>query len=89
MRLPIFSAAGLALLLASGAAYAGETATDTAPASVKPDKPKQICKRMQESGSLARRTRLCYTKEQWDKIAEAQRANSPGMTAATGSTSGN
>lgn len=87
MRLPILSAAGLAFLLASGAAYAGE---DPAPAAgAKPDKPKLICKRLQESGSLARRTRLCYTKEQWDKLAEAQRANSPGMTAASGSTSGN
>jgi hypothetical protein len=89
MRLPILTAAGLALLLASGAAYAGEDPAAAAPAAAKPDKPKTICKRMQESGSLARRTRLCYTKEQWDKIAEAQRANSPGMTAATGSTSGN
>jgi hypothetical protein len=87
MRLPILSAAGLAFLLASGAAYAGED--PAAPAGAKPDKPKLICKRMQESGSLARRTRLCYTKEQWDKLADAQRANSPGMTAATGSTSGN
>ncbi len=88
MRLPILSAAGLAFLLASGAAYAGEDPAATA-AGAKPDKPKLICKRMQESGSLARRTRLCYTKEQWDKLADAQRANSPGMTAATGSTSGN
>lgn len=89
MRSHILSAAGLAFLLASGAAYAGEDPAATAAAAAKPDKPKMICKRIQESGSLARRTRLCYTKEQWDKLADAQRANSPGMTAATGSTSGN
>jgi hypothetical protein len=87
MRLPIFSAAGLALLLASGAAYAGEDPAATAAA--KPAKPKMICKSIRESGSLAKRTRLCYTKEQWDKLAQDQRSNSPGMTAMSGSTSGN
>lgn len=87
MRLPIFSAAGLAFLLASGAAYASEA--PAADAGAKPAKPKMICKRIQESGSLAKRTRLCYTKEQWDKLAQDQRSNSPAMSAMSGSTSGN
>ncbi|MGE0178680.1 MAG: hypothetical protein AB7O91_02520 [Sphingomonas sp.] len=48
-----------------------------------------ICRRVQDSGSLARRTRQCYTREQWDRMANDQRSNSPAMTAMTGSQSGN
>lgn len=48
-----------------------------------------ICRRIQETGSLGRGRRQCYTRAEWDRIAQAQRENSPGMTAMTGGTSGN
>jgi carbamoylphosphate synthase large subunit len=48
-----------------------------------------ICRRIQETGSLGRGRRVCYTRSEWDRIATAQRENSPGMTAQSGSTSGN
>ena len=47
------------------------------------------CRRIQDSGSLARVRRQCYTRAQWDLLAQRQRENSPGMTAMTGSQSGN
>lgn len=46
-----------------------------------------ICRRIQDSGSLARRTRQCLTRAQWDRLAEDSRQT--GSTAATGSQSGN
>lgn len=48
-----------------------------------------VCRRMQDTGSLGRGRRVCYTRAEWDQIAAAQRANSPGMSAMSGSTSGN
>ena len=48
-----------------------------------------VCRRIQETGSLGRGRRVCYTRAEWDRIAAAQRENSPGMTAMSGSTSGN
>ena len=48
-----------------------------------------ICRRIQETGSLGRGRRQCYTRAEWDRIAQAQRDNSPGMTAMTGGTNGN
>ena len=48
-----------------------------------------VCRRVQETGSLGRGRRVCYTRAEWDRIAQAQRENSPGMTAMSGSTSGN
>jgi hypothetical protein len=46
-----------------------------------------ICRRIQDSGSLARRTRQCLTRAQWDRLAEDSRQT--GSTANTGGTSGN
>lgn len=33
-----------------------------------------ICRRMPETGSLARGRRQCFTKAEWDRIAESQQA---------------
>ena len=46
-----------------------------------------ICRRIQDSGSLARRTRQCLTRAQWDRLAEDSRQT--GSTANSGGTSGN
>lgn len=63
--------------------------TQASQGSEKSDPNRLICRRIQESGSMARRTRQCYTRAQWDQLAEQQRSNSPGMTSMTGGTSGN
>ena len=36
---------------------------------------KVICKRTEETGSLVKATKRCYTRAQWDRIAEAARGN--------------
>ncbi len=87
MRSAAFAATGLFILLASAATAqsggSGSTAQTTQPKG--PDQ--LICRRVQESGSLARRPRRCYTQAQWDRLAEDSR--NTGSTAATGGTSGN
>lgn len=88
MRVSACLAAGFVLAVVSGAALAAQQpAAQTQPAA-KQTEERQICRRVQESGSLARVRRVCYTRAQWDRLAEQQRANSPGMTAMTGSASG-
>jgi hypothetical protein len=64
----------------SGAAFAALLATGTVAAqSAEPkakakSEEKLICQSMQETGSLARRRRQCFTRAEWDRIAEAARA---------------
>jgi len=38
-----------------------------------------ICRYVQETGSVARRRRQCFTRAEWDRIAEAARANGTRM----------
>ncbi len=38
------------------------------------DEDRLICKRFVETGSLVRSVKQCFTREQWDRIAESQRA---------------
>jgi hypothetical protein len=38
-----------------------------------------ICRYVQETGSVARRRRQCFTRTEWDRIAEAARANGTRM----------
>lgn len=38
-----------------------------------------ICRRMPETGSLVRARRQCFTKAQWDQIAESQRRGASRM----------
>ena len=52
------------LLLAGPVAAAGTKADD-------PDR--LICKRFQETGSLVRSQKKCFTKAEWDQIAEMER----------------
>jgi len=86
MRRAILAGTGLFVLFASAAVAQGSGGSATTGA--QPKAPDQlICRRVQESGSLARRTRRCYTRAQWDRLAEDSRSS--GSTAATGSTSGN
>ena len=83
-----FALAGLAAALAAPALIAQQP-TDTKAKANQPEGERLICRRIQDSGSLARVRRQCYTRAQWDLLAQRQRENSPGMTAMTGSQSGN
>ena len=38
------------------------------------DSERLICRRMPETGSIARTRRQCFTRAQWDRIAESARA---------------
>ncbi len=88
MRSAAFAVTGLFILLASAATAQGSGNSGPAAQSSQPKGPDQlICRRVQESGSLARRPRRCYTQAQWDRLAEDSR--NTGSTAATGGTSGN
>lgn len=59
----VFLAAGAVGLVAVG--YAKEPEQRT--------KEKLICKSHIETGSIAKRKKECFTKEEWDKIGEAHR----------------
>lgn len=61
----------LAISLASGAAaYSSEPAGEAAAAEAKSDKSKKICRTIVKSGTRFS-TRICRSKEAWDKDAEA------------------
>jgi hypothetical protein len=81
--------AGLAVLIAAPALVAAQQPAAQTPAQA--EQPKQerlICRRFQDSSSMARVRRQCYTRAQWDRMAQDQRTNSPTMTAMSGSQSG-
>ncbi len=79
---------GLAAALAAPALLAQQP-TIQVPQAEQPKNERMICRRIQDSGSIARVRRQCYTRAQWDRLAQDQRTNSPSMTAMTGSQSGN
>ena len=88
MRL-VLAGSGLAIFLATAAiASAQQSSGQSGPGATKADPNEVVCRRIQDSSSLARRTRRCLTRAQWDRLAEQQRANSPTMTAMSGSQSG-
>lgn len=78
------AASCVAMLSLAGTAIA-------APPSDQAAKPKEklICKSTQETGSIAKRQRQCFTKQEWDRIAEAARARGQRLTSdmASGMTS--
>lgn len=39
-----------------------------------------ICRRMPETGSLSQTRRQCFTRAEWDRIAESQRAGAQRLT---------
>lgn len=88
MRLIGSALVGLFVLGAAGVAAGQSSGTGGQQATAKSGEP-LVCRRVQETGSLGRGRRVCYTRAEWDRIAQAQRDNSPGMTANTGGTSGN
>lgn len=88
MRL-LLAGSGLAVFLATAAiASAQQSSGQRGQNAAERDPNEIICRRIRDTSSLARRTRQCLTRAQWDQLAEQQRANSPGMTAMSGSASG-
>ena len=60
-------------LLAAEAVIAGQSTPPAQPAA-KAKSERLICHEMQETGSIARVRRQCFTRAEWDRIAEAARA---------------
>jgi hypothetical protein len=60
-----FGAAPLPALAAAG------TTPGAAQAANAVDDNRIICRRIQETGSLVKRTKQCFTKAEWDRIAAA------------------
>lgn len=78
MRFAVLSSAALLIGLPAQAASQGETRVKAAPntsrtASQSPER--RICRSEVETGSLARRSRRCFTQAEWDRIARAARDN--------------
>ncbi|OYY68921.1 MAG: hypothetical protein B7Y44_07675 [Sphingomonadales bacterium 28-55-16] len=77
-----FWAVSLCTLLATGAAIAPTAASSKEAdleGKVMPDGEKILCRRVAETGSLVRKSKKCYTRAQWDRIAEAAKANATKM----------
>lgn len=79
----------LVIAIAGLAVTTGGQAQQTAPGD--PVKPRMICKRNVETGSLVAKRRECRTKQEWDRLAEAARSNAEyemnrSMTKPTGGT---
>ncbi len=63
--------AAIALLIAAAAA---EATVALAQSGARRDDPNRlICRRMPETGSLAATRRQCFTRAEWDRIAESAR----------------
>jgi hypothetical protein len=70
--LPFFSIVSIALLAVQAVPVAGQT--KSAPkANETPPEERLICRSSYEIGSLVKRRRQCFTRAQWDRIAEAAR----------------
>jgi hypothetical protein len=80
--------AGLAVLIAAPALVAAQPPAQGGTQAEQPKQERLICRRIQDSSSIARVRRQCFTRAQWDRMAQDQRGNSPTMTAMSGSQSG-
>ena len=68
---------GMAVMVASAPALAGDKDKDAE--KVMPNGEPIICKKSLDTGSLVKKTKRCYTKAQWTRIADAGRANAQRM----------
>lgn len=64
--------------LLAGTALAANS-TSVADSSNPVSDPTVICKKTLETGSLVRKNKQCFTKAQWDRIAEVQRRGNEKM----------
>lgn len=70
--------AAVAAVSLAGPALAADTA-GAAQASNAVDDNRVICKKTLETGSLVRKNKQCFTKAEWDRIAEVQRRGNEKM----------
>ena len=68
----------VAAALIAGAAAAADTPGAAQAANAVNDN-RVICKKTLETGSLVRRTKQCFTKAEWDQIAETHRRGNEKM----------
>ena len=76
VRFSVIAALGTTLL--AGTAMAADT-PGAAQASNAVDDQTVICRKTLETGSLVRKTKQCFTKAEWDRIAETQRRGNEKM----------
>jgi hypothetical protein len=89
MRIALcLTAATLGLVAVPAAVTVAAEPAATKQPKAKNDPNRPICRRMEESGSLARTRRVCMTKAEWDRLAERSRNDSMAGSM-TGGTSGN
>lgn len=77
-----FWVASLCVAIATGGAMApahAQTKNVDLEGKVMPDGEKILCRRVLETGSLVRKSKKCYTRAQWDRIAEAAKVNATRM----------
>jgi len=72
VNLQFVGTAFLALLAVQAAPAAGQGGAGAQTAST-PPADRLICRSTPETGSLARRRRQCFTRAQWDRMAEVAR----------------
>lgn len=72
MRNVVIMAGAALVTLAAAGTVAAQTTQPAANTKAKNER--LICQTMQETGSLARQRRQCFTRAEWDRIAEAARA---------------
>lgn len=70
--LPLFGIASIALLAAQAIPATAQTKSG-AKAGATPPEERLICRSTYETGSLVMRRRQCFTRAQWDRIAEVAR----------------
>ena len=71
--------AGLCALMATGVAVSAQQSGDTKASAPKQKNERLICRYTGETGSLARRKRQCFTRAEWDRIAEGAQAHTSRM----------
>ncbi len=76
----------LALLATPGAAFAEPTDSNAAKAA---EEQKMVCRRIPDTSSLARSTKVCRTRKDWKAVQEASRKEATDMTQSVNASSSN
>ena len=68
------------LVALASAAMVQEESPAAAQPPARPERERLICRSSPETGSIVRRQRRCYTRAQWQRIAEAAQENTRDLT---------
>lgn len=77
LKTPLLAITVSALSATSAALFAQQNSAPTAPGPTKEER--LICRSSVEIGSLAKRRRQCFTKAEWDRLAEGARKQTTRM----------